>query len=653
MPDPGFIEEDFADKINLRMWKGILPHALGHKKYLIPLIGVALTTAACDASFGLIVRKVIDAAEAGRRDDLFRYGLMFLGVVTVLCTCIWWFIWLAGKCSTGISHDIRRAAFAKLQSLEFGYFDQRPVGWLMARLTSDCQRLSGILSWGLLDVVWGISLMIGIAVILFVLNWKLALVVFSVIPPLAWISVYFQRRILKSSRRIRKINSQMTAGYNESIMAVRTTKTLVREEQNLAEFQDLSTQMFHESVRNAVLSALYWPLVALIGAAGAGLALWFGGAQALRDTISLGTMIAFINYSAQFFDPIHQLARILTELQGAQAAAERVVGLLETEPKIKDSPEVIAAIEQQTKRQRGKETSGNSGEPGTGHSGQPAPTTSKADGAANGSADRLAIDGYPDRIETIEFRNVTFGYKEGQPVLQDFNLTVRAGQTIALVGPTGGGKTTIVGLLCRFYEPTSGEILINGIDYRRRSLHWLQSHLGIVLQQPHLFSGTVRENIRYGRLDATDDEIVWAARLVNAHDFITAMDKGYDSDVGQGGNRLSVGQKQLISFARAVLADPQIFVMDEATSSVDTETEKLIQHGIETVLEGRTSFVIAHRLSTIRSADTILVIDKGRIVEQGDHHELIRQRGRYYELYSNQFTHEQEAHLLGAIQPLE
>jgi ATP-binding cassette subfamily B protein len=627
MPDPGFIEEDFADKINLRMWKGVIRHALGHKKYLIPLMAVALTTAACDASFGLIVRKVIDAAEVGRKDDLVRYGLAFLGVITLLCTCIWWFIWLAGKCSSGISHDIRRAAFAKLQSLEFGYFDQRPVGWLMARLTSDCQRLSGILSWGLLDVVWGISLMIGIAIILFVLNWKLALVVFSVIPLLAWISVHFQRRILKSSRRIRKINSQMTAGYNESIMAARTTKTLVREQQNLLEFQDLSTQMFQESVRNAVQSALYWPLVGLIGATGAGLALWFGGSQALRDAISLGTMIAFINYSAQFFDPIHQLARILTELQGAQAAAERVVGLLETEPKIKDSPEVLAAIERQKRRQGEEEKRSNNSD--------------------------LAIDGGPDRIETIEFRNVTFAYKEGQPVLQDFNLTVRAGQTIALVGPTGGGKTTIVGLLCRFYEPTAGEILINGIDYRQRSLHWLQSHLGIVLQQPRLFSGTVKENIRYGRLSATDDQIAWAARLVNAHGFIAGMDKTYDSDVGQGGNRLSVGQKQLISFARAVLADPQIFVMDEATSSVDTETEKLIQHGVEMVLEGRTSFVVAHRLSTIRSADCILVIDKGHIVEQGNHHELIRLRGRYYELYSNQFTYEQEEHLLGTIKSLE
>lgn len=620
MSEHTFTEEDFQGKIDLRMWKGVVRFALAHKKYLIPLIVVALMTAACDASFNLIVRKVIDSAEARRPENLWRYAAAFLGVITLLCTCIWAFIYLAGRTSTNISHDIRRAAFSRLQSLEFAYFDQRPVGWLMARLTSDCSRLSGILAWGLLDVIWGISLMTGIAVILFVLDWRLALVVFSVVPPLAWISVRFQRAILKSSRKIRKINSQITANYNEGIMAVRTTKSLARERQNLQEFQQQTHEMFQASVRNAVQSALYWPLVALIGSIGAGLALWFGGGRAIQGAITLGTLIAFINYTGQFFDPIHQLARILTEMQGAQAAAERVMGLLATEPKIQDSAEVRAEVAR--------------------CAGQP-------------RAAGIAIDGLADRIETIEFRNVTFAYKEGQPVLEDFNLLVTAGQTIALVGPTGGGKSTIVALLCRFYEPTAGEILINGVDYRRRSLQWLQSHLGIVLQQPHLFSGTIKENIRYGRLDATDDEIAWAARLVNAHEFITGMDKGYDSEVGQGGNRLSVGQKQLISFARAVLANPQIFVMDEATSSVDTETERLIQRGVETMLEDRTSFVIAHRLSTIRSADRILVIQKGRIAEQGNHHELIQQRGHYYELYSNQFTHEAEEHLLGAIKTMQ
>jgi ATP-binding cassette subfamily B protein len=299
-------------------------------------------------------------------------------------------------------------------------------------------------------------------------------------------------------------------------------------------------------------------------------------------------------------------------VQGAQASAERLQGLLDTDPEIVDSPEVINAVR-------------------------------------NTPADRapgIALDGEAEQIQSIEFKGVTFAYKAGETVLRNFNLTVRAGETIALVGPTGGGKTTIVGLACRFYEPTSGQILINGLDYRRRSLKWLQGNLGMVLQQPYLFSGTVRENIRYGRLNATDAEVEAAARMTNAHEFIMQLEKGYDTPVGEGGNKLSTGQKQLVALARAIIADPQIFVMDEATSSVDTHAERAIQNAVERVLANRISFVIAHRLSTIKSADRILVIDAGRIVEEGSHHDLLALRGRYHELYTNQFTHEREDQML-------
>src|SRR4051794_39391685 len=300
-------------------------------------------------------------------------------------------------------------------------------------------------------------------------------------------------------------------------------------------------------------------------------------------------------------------------IQGAQASAERLQGLLDTDPEIIDSPTVLDAVRKYSTGQR---------------------------------APGIAVDGMSERIGTIEFRDVTFSYKAGQTVLQNFNLTVRAGETIALVGPTGGGKTTIVGLACRFYEPTSGQILIDGIDYRQRSLKWLQSSLGMVLQQPHLFSGTVRDNIRYGRLDATDAEIEAAAKMTNAHEFIMQLEKGYDTPVGEGGNKLSTGQKQLLALARAIIADPQIFVMDEATSSVDTHTERAIQNAVERVLDNRISFVIAHRLSTIKAADRIVVIDGGRIIEQGTHHDLLARRGRYHELYTNQFTHEREDQML-------
>jgi ATP-binding cassette subfamily B protein len=614
MPDPGLVEEEFTGQLNFGLWRRVLRYALNYKRYFIPLLIISAITAGCDAILYLAIRGVIDQAVAGRGDGVLRYGMMFIGLVTLQVICVWMFIVFAGKAGQNIGHDIRRDVFARLQELSFDYYDRRPVGWLMARATSDCQRLGRLLAWGLLDMSWGLFMMIALTVVMLVLNWKLALVVFAVVPPLALVSLKFQRLMLHSSRRVRKINSQITGAYNEGISAVRTTKTLVREESNLSEFQHLTSDMYEQSVCNALQSAKYLPIVQTLGAIGAGLALWLGGLSAMSGVLSLGTLILFVNCSTRFFDPVRDLAMVLTDIQSAQASAERVMGLIETVPAIQDSPAVRQAI-----------------------------LTNQASPAPG-----LAIDGQPDRFGEICFRDVSFAYQEGKSVLSHFNLTVRAGQTIALVGSTGCGKTTIVSLLCRFYEPTSGEILLDGVDYRQRSLHWLQSNLGIVLQTPHLFSGTVRENIRFGRLSATDGEIEQAARSVSAEPFILAMEQGYDSQVGQAGSKLSTGQKQLISLARAVLADPKVFVMDEATSSVDTETERLIQHGVETVLKGRTSFVIAHRLSTIRSADRILVIDQGQIVEQGTHHELILQRGRYYELYTNQFTQEKQDQLLHA-----
>ena len=611
-------EEEFAGHLNLRLWVSIFRRARPYWKYFFGVWAQAIGNGLVEAAFGLAIWQMLHFAMGGQPTQAILWGGGYLGLVSVQSLSTVVFILLAGKCSTGVAHDIRRDSFAKLQTLEFAFFDHRPVGWLMARLTSDCQRLAGLLSWSLPDLIWGPTMMICVAGAMLWMDWRLTLVVFAVIPPLVVVSVIFQRLILHTSRQVRKINSQLTAGYNESIMGARTTKTLVREQANLAEFEQLSGEMYGVSIRNALRSTIYMPIVQAISSIGVGLALWYGGGRTLAEPagLSLPTLLAFIYYVERFFGPIHETARVFNDLLSAQAAAERVDGLLTTAPAIKDSPAVAAAI------------AANAGQP---------------------TAPGIAIDGGPNALDHIEFRGVNFAYVENQPVLKDFNLTVTAGQTIALVGPTGGGKTTIISLLCRFYEPTAGagKVLLNGVDYRDRSLLWLQSNLGIVLQTPHLFNGTVRENIRYGRLAASDDEVVAAARLVNAHEFIVAMDKGYDSEVGPGGNKLSVGQRQLISFARAVLADPQIFVMDEATSSVDTETEKAIQAGLAAVLRGRISFIVAHRLSTIRSANLIVVIDGGQIIERGTHHELIRLRGRYYQLYTNQFTREKEAELLG------
>ena len=603
-------DDDRRRRLDLGLWRRLLVHARAYRRAFALMGLLGLCVAAIDTAIPLVTAQLIDAATAGAGVSLLRgYGIAYAAMLLGIASAVWGFIVLAGRISTGIAHDLRRAAFARLQELSFSFYDVRAVGWLVARLTSDCDKVSGILPWFLLDLVWGTALLVGISAAMLWLDVGLGLVVMAVVPPLVVLSLWFQRMMLESSRQVRKTNAQITASFSEAIAGVRTTKVLAREPENLHEFQDKSSTMFAWSMRHALQSALYLPLVILVGSVGVGLALWKGGVD-VGLGVSLGTLVAFMQYATLFSMPIQDLARQFTMLQSAQAAAERVQELLETEPEIADSPRVRRNLEL----------------------------------AARTPDSARAIDGGDTTIESIEFRGVGFAYKPGEPVLRDCSFTVKAGQTVALVGPTGGGKSTIVSLLARFYEVTDGAILVNGVDIRERSLSWLQAQLGVVLQTPHLFSGTVAENIRYGRLDATDDEVRRAAEIVHAHRFIDRLPDGYATQVGEGGGKLSTGQRQLASLARAVLADPQIFVMDEATSSVDTETEQAIQAGIDAVLAGRIAFVIAHRLSTIRGADLILVVDHGRIVERGDHASLLAQRGRYHALWHEHRVRESVRH---------
>ncbi|WP_372997179.1 ABC transporter ATP-binding protein [Lutispora sp.] len=604
-------EQEYNKKIDLSLWRKLFKYVMPYKKYMIRLTLVMMAVGGIDVIFPLMTRYAIDNfVIEGKFEGLWIFAAVYGLLVLIQATNVKLLALNAGSIETGVIYDIRRKGFDNLQQLSFSYYDKTPVGWMMARMTSDVQRLGDTIAWGMVDMVWGFTMMVGIAIVMLFINFRLALISLSVVPLLAIASVYFQQKILKAHRRVRKINSRITGAFNEGIMGAKTTKTLVREEENLKEFKGLTLEMFDSSVRAAMYSAVYLPLVVTLGSIGTGLAMWYGGKAVMLETISYGTLVLFISYTIQFFEPVRDLARIFSEFQSAQASAERIMSLIDTKPEITDTPEVLESF---------------------GDVFDPKP------------------ENWPEIKGDITFRDVNFSYKDGEEVLENFNLEVKAGQSIALVGETGSGKSTIVNLLCRFYEPVSGEILIDGVNYKERSQAWLQSNLGYVLQTPHLFSGTVKDNIRYGKLDAADEDIINAAKMVNAHEFIMKLEKGYETEVGEGGSRLSTGEKQLISFARAILADPRIFVLDEATSSVDTETEKIIQDAIQKVLKGRTSFIIAHRLSTIRSADRILVISDGKIIEDGNHSKLMREKGHYYRLYTNQFMEEQEKEILGRV----
>ena len=620
--EDGFDENKLANRINLALWKKLFSYARNYPRELKWLAFCACTTALMEVAYPLLTKGVVDEVDTyvkgGAEPDLWFWGFAYLVCTLIMAGAVGAFIWFAGKIRTSVAHDIRQDGFVNLQRLSFSFYDYRPVGWLMARMTSDCERLSNILAWGFLDLIWGFTMMIGIAIAMFIMNWKLAFVVFAIMPALGWISAAFQKRILKSARIVRATNSRITGNFNEAIMGVLTSKAFVREDANQNEFGVLTGKMYGASITNLTQAAIYLPLVITLASLATGLALAVGGIDMIAGVISVSTLIAFMAYTRHFFDPIEQLGHWFAEMQMAQASAERIISLVEADPAIKDNDAVLAAITAQQ---------------------------------AHSSSAAYAPDGGAARIDRIELNNVSFYYDPEKPVLDHVNLAVERGETIAIVGPTGGGKSSLVNVICRFYEPTSGQVLIDGLDYRARSLHWLQSNIGMVLQNAHVFSGPIIENIRYGRLDASDDEVIDAAKTAGAHDFIMDFPDGYQAETGESGGRLSAGQKQLVSFARAILADPQILVMDEATSSVDTETEQRIQQGMQRILAGRIAFIIAHRLSTIRNATRIIVIEKGRITEAGTHQELIATRGHYFDLYRQQSLQESSRDLSQPLPP--
>jgi ATP-binding cassette subfamily B protein len=592
MTEQYFEEEEFTTQFTGNITLRIVQLAKPHWKWVLGFLLMITLVSFLDSYFTFLSSLIIDEAILGDdtealKNIIIRYGLL----IVVQAAGVFGFIYLAGILGERIRYDLRKKMFIHLQELSLSYYNVTPVGWIMSRVTSDSERVAELVTWGFLDVTWGIMNIATAAFFMLMINWQLALIVFLAIPVLVVVAAQFKKKIIVEFREVRKINSKITGAFNETITGVRVIKAFGREERNMQEFDGLTSEMYRAGYRAAWLSALFLPIVMLISSFAVAAIVWFGGYQTQIGNMSIGGIQAFVSYVVFMIWPIQEMARVYAELQRAIASAERIFSLVDAVPEISDRPDAF--------------------DPGS-------------------------IRG------DIVFENVNFYYEEDKPVLQSFNLHIKRGETVALVGPTGGGKTTIVNLLCRFFEPKEGTICIGGRDYEDIALHAIQSRIGVVLQTPHLFSGTISDNIRYGKLDATDEEIGAAAQLAGAHDFILKLGKGYDDEVGEGGNLLSVGQKQLISLARAVLREPEIFIMDEATSSVDTITEAYIQKGMENLMEDRTSFVIAHRLSTIKNADRILVIKDGSIIENGSHSELLRQRGHYYRLYTSQFRSELE-----------
>ncbi len=585
----------------------VLPFLKKYHRVLITMIGCGLLSTGVDLLTPQFQRYALNHFITEKTLDTLPLFLFFY-VASILLAAVFNYISCnnAMRVEVSVNRDLRNAAFRHLQTLSFSYFNQNSVGYIHARVMSDTSRIGSLVSWSLMDSVWHLSYLVGAVVVMLVVNAKLALMVMTILPLIVVLFSVFQGRLVRVNREVRELNSQITSDFNEGITGAKTIKTLVIEDKMAADFLKDTGAMRKKSVHVAHLRGLFAATLNMASSMALAIVLWRGGYIAASE---VGTFSMFMSYAQGMMEPVRWIIDAISDLITTQVNIERLSRLLETQSDVADTPEVIARY---------------------------------------GDSFHPKKENWEPIKGDIEFKDVDFKYPDGDEyVLENFNLKIPFGSNIAIVGETGAGKSTLVNLVCRFFEPTRGQVLIDGRDARQRSQLWLHSAIGYVLQTPHLFSGTVRENLLYGNPNATEEQIWQALKLVSAEDVVNRMDKGLDSDVGEGGDMLSTGEKQLISFARAILADPRILVLDEATASVDTLTEQKIQSAIETIIKGRTSLVIAHRLSTVKNADLILVVRDGKIIEQGRHAELLKARGHYYSLYTRQYEEEAAASLFG------
>ena len=584
----------------------ILPYTKEVRKLTLVMVIFGLLGSVADIVIPQYQRYALDHFIGKRTfDTIVLFVIAYLVTIVLQSVVNYISCSLATIIEMRVNRRLRQVGFEHLQTLSFSYFNQNSVGYIHARLMSDTSRIGSLMSWTLVDCIWRISYLVGAIAMMIVMNAKLAAMVLTILPLLVILFTVFQKKLIKVNREVREVNSKITGNFNEGITGAKTIKSLAIEGKMEERFTQETQNMRAKTVQESRLRGLFAGTMNLASSVALAIVLWKGGYIAAEE---IGTFSVFMSYAQGMMEPLRWLVDIVSSLITTQVNIERFTNLLAVRSDVEDTPEVI-------------EKYGDSFNP--------------------------KKENWEPLQGDIEFRDVTFHYPDGEEnVLEHFSLKVPFGTHLAIVGETGAGKSTLVNLVCRFYEPTEGTVFIDGRDARERSQLWLHSAIGYVLQTPHLFSGTVRENLLMGKPDATEEQIWNAIRTVSADEVIAHLEHGLDTDVGEGGDLLSTGEKQLISFARAVLADPKILILDEATASVDTMTEAKIQAAMESVTAGRTSLMIAHRLSTVRNADVILVVRDGKIVEQGTHPELLKKRGYYYELYTRQYEDETTAQIL-------